>query len=137
MNQPGPTTKQLDLLNTLMEQTGIRVNTPQTISEAKRMITNLIAIRNKPSTSQIELLENLAASTGAQFTTPKTKREARTEIQRLQEIAEISDYRHIDGDLDRSAQSRNDRDCSGAVGNFAGIREDEVTGYGSSAQWAA
>lgn len=131
-----PTTSQLDFLEKLTQQTGLHVNTPTTSAQARQQITNLLAIRDKATPGQHDFLEKLAASTGAQFTPPKTKSEARAEIDRLLEIQKTSDFDDIDGELGSADRRRHDRDCTSAVGNFAGIREDEVTGYGSSARWA-
>lgn len=83
----------------------------------------------RPTPKQLSYLRVLAERTGTTFTPSTTKAEASAEIKRLQ---------------GRPSSSRSDRvrerravsaDMAGR-GDAARVRDDEVTGYGSSARWA-
>jgi len=83
-----------------------------------------------PTTKQLAYLRSLAHRTGQTFTPPATRADASREIHRLrgatpssrQELRE--ERRAI-----RDALSQGD-------GARAAVRDEEVTGYGSSCEWA-
>jgi hypothetical protein len=67
--------------------------------------------------------------TGQTFVTPATKHQAAAAIERLQDATPSS---RVERYLDQQAVW--DRDTNRAP-NLAAIRDDEVTGYGSTATW--
>jgi hypothetical protein len=81
-----------------------------------------------PSTKQLRYLRGLAEQRGESFAYPQTAAEASAEIERLKSRRAGS---RLDRQLDRIAISR----AMAEPGDSAAVREDEVTGYGSSARW--
>jgi hypothetical protein len=82
-----------------------------------------------PTAKQQRYLRRLALERGVSFTPPRTRRDASRLIDQLRR---------------RRPESRNDRrreirdvqaDLATGRGDAARIRDDEITGYGSSATW--
>ncbi len=83
--------------------------------------------RDRPTRAQLRCLRALAAQTAQSFATPRTKSAASQEIQRLKRAARTRPGR---GEL--SASRTYDRCAVYAPA----IRDDETTGYGSTARWS-
>ena len=83
---------------------------------------------DKPSAKQLAYLRTLAERCGESFTLPQTKREASEEIKRLK-------GRRPTSRSDRRRERREVSSDMAARGGAAAVREDEVSGYGSSARW--
>ena len=83
---------------------------------------------SKPTPKQLTYLRALAERCGESFTLPTTSREASKEIERLK-------GRRATSRSDRRRERREvERDMSERAPASA-VREDEITGYGSSARW--
>lgn len=82
----------------------------------------------KPSPKQLAYLRTLAERCGESFAIPTTRHAASTEIQRLK-------GRKATTHSDRRRERRDISSDMSARGDAAAVREDEVTGYGSSARW--
>ena len=83
---------------------------------------------SKPTARQLRYLRRLAEQTGTTFTTPVTRRQASQQIERLKQRSRSAGFERRE---DRQAVSRDlaqDRPASS-------VREDEISGYGSSATW--
>lgn len=80
----------------------------------------------KPTAKQQQYLRSLAQRTATTFTPPKTKGQASTEIKRLKALGSSS--RH-ERDEDRQAIA------AAARGGAVAVRDEEITGHGSSATW--
>lgn len=88
----------------------------------------------KPTAPQLTYLRALAAQTGTSFAYPRTMAQALREISRLKALAARRDH-HLERDLARR-EAHDVRDAlDGLPGQHAAIRNDEITGYGSSARW--
>jgi hypothetical protein len=89
----------------------------------------------KPTSKQLSTLRRLASQTGTSFASPKTKWDASREIRRLIALASGTDHR-----LERDTMRRERRGISVDLAerpcDATAIRDDEVTGWGSSAHWA-
>ena len=83
---------------------------------------------NKPSPKQLAYLRTLAECCGESFTLPTTSREASKEIERLKgrQATSRSDRRRERREVERDMSER---------APASAVREDEITGYGSSARW--
>ena len=82
----------------------------------------------KPSPKQLAYLRTLAERCGESFTLPTTSQEASKEIERLKgrRPTSRSDRRRERREVERAMSDR---------GPASAVREDEITGYGSSARW--
>lgn len=84
----------------------------------------------KPTAKQLSYLRTLAIRNGQTFTPPKTRGDASREIQRLRAATPSS----------RSEQRHERRDIRDALSHGAGagaaVRDHEISGYGSSCEWA-
>ncbi|RKQ90537.1 hypothetical protein C8N24_0342 [Solirubrobacter pauli] len=130
--------KQTKLLQELCDRLGETYTEPTSSFIAHREISRLIALDNErraakdtepPTPRQLQHLRTLAMRTGQTFVTPTSKRQAAAEIDRLQGATPST---RVERYLDQKAVW--DRDTNRAP-NLAAIREDEVTGYGSTATW--
>ena len=83
--------------------------------------------RDRPTRAQLRCLRSLAMQTGQTFSMPRTKPQASQEIKRLQRAA-----RTRGGET----PARSVYDVSDRVPSATGFRNDEITGYGSTARWA-
>jgi hypothetical protein len=106
---------------------------PNTSSTATRRASQTSG--PKPTDKQLSTLRRLAAQTGTSFASPTTKWEASREISRLITLAGSIDHR-----LERGATRREQRAVSADLGerprDATAVRDDEVSGWGSSARWA-
>lgn len=84
----------------------------------------------KPTRKQLNYLRALAQRTGQTFTWPKTMAEASAEIQRLERVKPTPRT-----DRRRELRLLQD-DLATARGDAARVRDDELSGYGSTATWA-
>jgi hypothetical protein len=88
----------------------------------------------KPTDKQLSALRRLANQTGTTFVSPKTRWDASREISRLITLADSIDHR-----LERSTTRRERRAISADLAerprDATAIRDDEVSGWGSSAHW--
>jgi hypothetical protein len=74
-------------------------------------------------------LQDLATATGRSFKWPRTQREASEEIKALKKFKRTSR-------ADRRRETREIRaDMARGRGGSAAVRDDELTGYGSTAAW--
>jgi hypothetical protein len=87
-------------------------------------------VANKPTPRQLRYLRSLAERTGQTFTYPKTFAEAGREIDRLKAV-------RPDSRAERRIERKDiaDQLATGPV-DSARVREDEISGRGSSATWA-
>jgi hypothetical protein len=84
----------------------------------------------KPTTAQMAYLRKLGDSTGRSFAWPKTAAEASEQINDLKKFKR-------DSSSDRRREKREARgEVARARGGSASVRDDELTGYGSTASWA-
>ena len=83
---------------------------------------------SKPTPKQLTYLRTLAERCGESFTLPSTKREASEEIKRLK-------GRRPSSRSDRRRERREVSSDMAGRGGAAAVRDDEVSGYGSSARW--
>jgi hypothetical protein len=83
----------------------------------------------KPTAKQLRELRRLAEATGTSFTPPRTRREASREITAMRR-------RRRSSRIDRQLERRDISDALAAGSLASAPREDEITGYGSSARWA-
>jgi hypothetical protein len=130
--------KQKDLLQELCDRLDEPYTEPTSSAIAHREISRLIKADNDrrsakdaepPTRRQLQHLRTLAMRTGQTFVPPTTKRQAAATIERLQEATPSS---RVERYLDHKAVW--DRDTNRAP-SLAAVREDEVTGYGSTATW--
>ena len=84
----------------------------------------------KPTAKQLAYLRALAHRTGQTFTPPATRADASREIRRLREATPSS--RQELGEERRAIRDA----LSVGGGARAAVREEEITGYGSSCEWA-
>ena len=83
----------------------------------------------EPTAKQLAYLRALAQRTGETFAYPRTRTQASNEIRRLQQ-------RKPSTRLERFRDRRDTaRDLQTGAGDAVRIRDDEITGYGSSARW--
>lgn len=85
---------------------------------------------NGPSPEQIQYLKDLAAKTGRSFAWPATGKEASAEIRKLLRKPKTSA-----GDRRRELREVQSDMASGR-GGAARVRDDELSGYGSTGRWA-
>jgi hypothetical protein len=89
----------------------------------------------KPTNKQLTTLRRLVHQTGTSFASPRTKWGASREITRLIALANSTDHR-----LERDTMRRERRavtvDLAERPRDATAIRDDEVSGWGSSARWA-
>jgi len=84
----------------------------------------------KPTAKQLSYLRTLAIRTGQTFTPPKTRADASREIQRLRATPPS-------GSGEQGRERRDIRDAlSRGTGTSAPVHEDEISGYGSTCEWA-
>lgn len=84
----------------------------------------------KPTTKQLAYLRALAQRTGQTFTPPATRADASREIQRMRTATPSSRQ-------ELRSERRAIRDAlSLGDGARAAIRDEEISGYGSSCKWA-
>ena len=83
----------------------------------------------KPTAKQLSYLRALAIRTGQTFARPSSCSEASREIQRLRAATPS----------DRGERRREQREIREALSRGAGtsarVRDDEISGYGSSCRW--
>ena len=85
--------------------------------------------QTKPTAKQLRYLRNLAASRGESFAYPRTRAQASEEIVRLK-------GRHKTPAAERRREERAVRDrVAAGTTDAATIRDEETSGYGSSAGW--
>jgi hypothetical protein len=83
----------------------------------------------KPTKATLDYLRDLAMATGVSFAWPQTQREASKEIERLKKLRRTSR-------TERRRETRAvRRDVSSNHGDAASVREEELSGYGSTAAW--
>ena len=82
----------------------------------------------KPTPAQQRLIRQLALERGISFTPPHTRAEASRLVDALKR-------RRPDARADRQRDRRVVQDALATGGDAARVRDDEVTGYGSSATW--
>jgi hypothetical protein len=87
------------------------------------------AAARKPTSRQLAFLKDLAAQRGQSFAYPATATEASHEIKRLHRLR-----RTARADVARERRQIAD-DMATRRGDDARVRDDEITGYGSSARW--
>src|SRR5947209_5675890 len=88
-----------------------------------------MATASKPTSRQLAYLKNLANRTGQTFTYPQTRRQASAEIDRLKHTQPSSrTERYVERKLIA------DQIATGPL-DAARVREDEISGRGSSATW--
>jgi hypothetical protein len=130
--------KQIDLLQDLCERLGETYTPPATSAAAHREISRLIAQDNTnrpartpapPTARQLQHLRTLAMRTGQTFVTPASKVAAIREIDRLSKQPSSS---RVERYLDKQAVWNRETHAAPA---FAAVRDDELTGYGSTATW--
>jgi hypothetical protein len=83
---------------------------------------------SRPTARQLRYLRQLAEQTGTTFTTPATRRQASQQIERLKQRSRSAGFERRD---DRKAVSRGLAQDQPA----SSVRDDEISGYGSSATW--
>ena len=83
---------------------------------------------SRPTARQLRYLRRLAEQTGTTFTTPVTRRQASQQIERLKQRSRSAGFERRD---DRKAVSRGLAQDQPA----SSVRDDEISGYGSSATW--
>jgi hypothetical protein len=105
-------------------------NTPNTYN---RNATN--ASGPKPTAAQLKYLRTLAAQTWTSFATPRTVAEASREIARLKALAGRTD-RRLERDWARRERRELRETLDQLPGRMAAIRDEELSGWGSSARWA-
>ena len=84
-----------------------------------------MASTDRPTARQLALLRRLAADRGQTFSYPNNRRQASREIRRLLETEPA-----LPGDAQRDCETVADQQLDATR-----VREDEVSGHGSSAQW--
>ena len=84
---------------------------------------------NKPTPRQLRYLRALAERTGQTFTYPHTFAEASREIDRLKQARPSSH-------AERRIERRDRRPVATGPADAARVRDDEISGHGSSATWA-
>ncbi|HMJ37886.1 MAG TPA: hypothetical protein VK501_28515 [Baekduia sp.] len=89
----------------------------------------------KPTNKQLTTLRRLANQTGTSFASPKTRGDASREISRLIKLANGTDHR-LERDAMRRERHAISIDLDERPRDATAIRDDEVTGWGSSARWA-
>lgn len=82
-----------------------------------------------PTARQRRALHNLASSRGQSFTYPMTRTQASAEIKRLMGLRPSSR-------LERTRERDTAKALPVDLTNAASVRDDEITGYGSTARWA-
>jgi hypothetical protein len=85
----------------------------------------------KPTSRQLTYLKALANQRGVTFSYPKTSADASKEINRLKRLRPES---HADRRREREELA--DAIQAGPTNDAARVRDDEITGQGSHAQWA-
>jgi hypothetical protein len=86
-------------------------------------------ISSPPTTKQLSYLRDLALGRGQSFAYPETFEEANREIKRL-----LGEKRTSAAERRREVRAVRD-DMTTRRGDAAGVRLDELGGYGSSAHW--
>jgi len=89
-----------------------------------------MAANDKPSARQLRYLRALIETTGQTCRWPKTKQQASREIVRLKQAPSSPGFER---DQDRRAV----KDALATPRHAASVHPSEVTGYASSARWAA
>lgn len=83
-----------------------------------------------PKKRQLSYLEDLAEAAGETFTYPETRAKASAEITRLLARKRLSP-------AERRREAFEARSRAGERhGDAAGVRDDEIVGYGSTATWS-
>lgn len=85
---------------------------------------------HKPTPKQMRLLRQLAMERGESFAMPQTSTQASAEIRRL-----TGRKRSTRSDVARE-RAEVSRDMATRRGGSAAVRDDELTGYGSTARWS-
>jgi hypothetical protein len=84
---------------------------------------------NRPTDRQLRFLEDLREQTGGTYAWPNTSAEASREIRRLLRLKAAI------GSIRREYRAPT-RSLAEESGDAAAVRDDELTGYGSTAGWA-
>ena len=84
---------------------------------------------SKPTTRQLSYLRSLANRTGQTFTYPKTRQQASAEINRLKHTRPSS---RTEVRIERKLIA--DQIAGGPI-DAARVRENEISGHGSTATW--
>jgi hypothetical protein len=83
----------------------------------------------KPTRKQLDYLRSLAEQTATTFTPPRSRDEASAEIDRLLKLTRSSR-------ADRAREQRAvQRDLAERPDDATRVRDDEISGYASSARW--
>ena len=82
-----------------------------------------------PTSKQMALLRKLATQKGVSFAWPESRSEASDEIEKLMKVRRPVGY-DLRSEQDQAAE------VAFATARATDFRDDEVTGYGSSAAWA-
>ena len=85
-----------------------------------------------PTAKQLKTLRRLCESRGQSFASPGNAGQASDEIDRLIKTRPSSRYERT-----RERSIAKATPVNAALVNAASVRDDEVTGYGSTARWAA
>jgi hypothetical protein len=87
-------------------------------------------VATKPTPRQLSYLRSLAERTGQTFTYPRTFAEASREIDRLKQV-------HPESRVERRIERKEIADqLATGPADSARVRDDEISGHGSSATWA-
>ena len=86
------------------------------------------AHQNPATAKQLRYLRNLASQRGETFGYPRSAAEASAEIERLK-------GRRRQNPVERFIETDRVSGEVAELGDAASVRDDEVTGYGSSARW--
>jgi hypothetical protein len=92
-------------------------------------MTNSWQHHKRPTTPQLGYLGDLAIATGQTFFRPRTYAQASERIEELRELKRISAAER------RQGAREWDEDFAGAFRDAASIRDDELSGHGSTASW--
>ena len=89
-----------------------------------------MSTNDKPTRRQLAYLRSLACQRGQTFQYPTTKQEASWEIERLLKG-------EPDSRLERAIERREDYEITTESLDATRVREDETSGWGSSARWGS
>ena len=89
-----------------------------------------MSTNDKPTRRQLAYLRSLASQRGQTFQYPTTKQEASREIERLQKG-------EPDSRLERAIERREGYDITSESLDATRVRQDETSGWGSSARWGS
>ena len=84
---------------------------------------------SKPTDDTMSYLRDLAAATGRSFAWPQTQREA------SEQIEELKKFRRSSSAVRRRETRAVRQDMARGRGGAAAVRDEELSGYGSTASW--